>query len=541
MPPVPGPQPDLDYLTKLLPEFDATAGNLPRTRSTALLTQTTGFTKTATPQVGISPAQIETRYLATIGDKLKAQIQEPAGLRDLKLWPWYPWNPWNDCTPDIIFRVTQICQGVEKVIVDENYFDTRWNIPTTLDVTLVANDQACCIPGQDDVPAGDCMVISRVCSNLVNSIGGNPDAPPHPAGYNNPGTVEIYGDRPYAGTVPISGLFGNAAGVDYYEFEWYDSSAGMWKAMPGAAAGGFSRPYWGFQIGGGPLGWHSAAFPFTTISGRNVIESREHFQANNDPASWGITRFWGGNYDLLMNWLTENTFPDGLYRLRVVAWDRDPGTGNLVNRRVPNLCNTDEENEVIIRLDNRIVGPGSGHPGSTTDHPTGEGTVHTQTLEPDTDILAVKIIRADGTEAELKPCGKTKINPTDKVRIDFLAHDPDGHLAYYTLHATYGENQIRNLLSFGTPIPLPAGGPPSPVPAAQQPGPTYKDARSPAQGALAPTWHGGALRLEIDALAAFPSTCCYQLELRAYKRTIVSCNGGYVHRNLSEYSFMVEA
>ncbi|HEX6738107.1 MAG TPA: hypothetical protein VF310_07550, partial [Vicinamibacteria bacterium] len=61
------------------------------------------------------------------------------------------------------------------------------------------------------------------------------------------------------------------------------------------------------------------------------------------------------------------------------------------------------------------------------------------------------------------------------------------------------------------------------------------------QGAAAPIWRGGMLRLTIpDARQAFPETCCYQLELRAYKRTIVSCDHSFLpHSNLSEYSFTV--
>ena len=39
---------------------------------------------------------------------------------------------------------------------------------------------------------------------------------------------------------------------------------------------------------------------------------------------------------------------------------------------------------------------------------------------------------------------------------------------------------------------------------------------------------------------AFPYTCCYQLELRAHKRTIVNCDQSlWGHVNLSEYSFTI--
>ena len=61
------------------------------------------------------------------------------------------------------------------------------------------------------------------------------------------------------------------------------------------------------------------------------------------------------------------------------------------------------------------------------------------------------------------------------------------------------------------------------------------------QGAPRPVWSGGMIRLTIPDLSlAFPETCCYELELRAYKRTIVNCSYGYSsHSNLSQYSFGV--
>jgi hypothetical protein len=67
-------------------------------------------------------------------------------LERLRLWPWYPWQPWFDCSPDIIFKVTQACGGPAKLIVNESIFQTRWDIPAALSVTLVANQDACCVP-----------------------------------------------------------------------------------------------------------------------------------------------------------------------------------------------------------------------------------------------------------------------------------------------------------------------------------------------------------------------------------------------------------
>ena len=60
------------------------------------------------------------------------------------------------------------------------------------------------------------------------------------------------------------------------------------------------------------------------------------------------------------------------------------------------------------------------------------------------------------------------------------------------------------------------------------------------QGATAPKWEGGQLRLTItNGVAAFPEPCCYLLDLRAYKRTIVSCDDDYEHRNRSTMTLSV--
>lgn len=486
---------------------------------------------------------VDQSVLEKLRVKLKDRMPVIPEFEQLHLWPWYPWYPWWDCTPDITFQVKQNCLGVEKVIVDENLSDTRWNIPTTLNVTLVAED-ACCIEPQD-YAVGECLLITHACDDPVQSIGGNPTAPPTPAGYKNPGVISIYGDRPYAGVVPISGLFGDLANVDYYEFEWSDDGGSTWNPMPPAAAGGFTRVYWGHALDGvGPLGFHAVHFPFINKDGRRVIESREHFEANHAPASWGMSRFWASNRNKLMRWITTNIFDDKTYKLHVKSWNLDAG-GKLINPKILPLCNTTEDNRIVLTIDNQFTTSGPTCPNG---HLCGSGTVHACTAQPDTDIIEVKIIHADNTETFVGACGNVSINDTDKLQVDFMAHDPDGHLSYYSLHATYGENKVRNLLhpSFlnqpGCGLTALTG---ALVPPASQVGPYYghsnTDLSALDQGAVSPIWHGGALRLLIPAKLAFPRTCCYQLELRAYKRTIVNCVENLLigHRNLSEYSFMI--
>lgn len=485
------------------------------------------------PTATVDPAE-----LPGLRDQLLQRLPKTPELDQLKIWPWWPWFPWWDCTPDIIFQVTQDCEGQEKVIVDETFSDTRWNIPTTLDVTLAANDEACCL-GQPNDPPGNCLVIDSACRDLVATIGGNPPGAPGifsvTDGFRNPALVATGGDRPYAGQVPIYGRFGIGATADYYEFEWSDNDGVAWNSMPPVAAGGFKRWYYGPKLGTmDPSEWHPVNFSFNTIDGRYVVESRQHFEANNDPSSWGISRsWWSQTLDLLIFWRTAGIFADGRYRLRVKSW-KLAGI-KLVNWQILPLCATTDDNGIVLTIDNRVVTAG---PTDLHGHVCGSGTVHTCTGEPDTDIISVKIIHADATETDVAACGNVPVNNTDKLQIDFVAHDPDGHLAYYTLHAHYKVSLAPNLLTLGgTLSPIS----PSPVvwaPPAAQVGPRYGQARI--QGAVAPVWHGGALRLTIDdATRAFPETCCYQLRLRAFKRTIANCNHSYPHRNDTEYSFMI--
>ncbi len=537
--PLPDPAPDIRIFQELLGEDEIALLNLMPLMSQAAA-ETTAAPHTDLAPIALVPLQsqfsVQPDLMPRLRERLVARLPVVPELEQLRIWPWWPWQPWWDCTPDILFRVTQNCGEGAATIVDEGYFDTRWNISTAIDVTLVANQSACCLADGDDEPQGSCALITNVCDNSIDLIGGNPGAPAAPVGYLSPGAVSRYGDRPYGGRVLLQGQVGSD--VDYYEFEWSADGGASWSPMPGSAVGDIPRRYWI------PVTNTFQSVPFLhSIDSRLVFESRQHYEATHDPASWGVSRFWmANNYLSLMNWLTATPFMNGTYQLRMIGWQF--AGGHLTNSQVLNTCNTQNPASVVLRIDNRLVGSGSGHPPSTPSHPCGDGTVHTCTLEPDTDFVAVRIIHADASVTQVGACGNVPIGANDVLEVDFYAHDPEGHLAYYTLRVTYGENLAVNLLDpadvpsltlpgFGL---APYGG--TPVPAAAQVGPTYAAARL--DGASPPTWAGGGIRLRVKAVEAFPETCCYQLELRAHKRTIVGCDHSlWNHVNFSEYSFMV--
>jgi hypothetical protein len=518
--PVPSPEPSFRMLEGLL--GSVRGGN----------TDLTSF--------GSAPGSIADRPIASLpdrtiptiidqlGEQLRAVLPRIPELDSLRLWPWWPWWPWGDCTPDIVFRATQPCPGAaSNVVLNESFFQARWNIPTTLNgVTLVANQNACCVS-----PSGchedDCLDFTQVCGVLVNNVGGNMAALPAPVGYANPTLISNDGDRPFAGAITVSGTAECMTGVDYYEIE-RSSDGIVYAPIAPDEAGAFTRTYLDLAaISFSPITF-SAGVP---ISGHHVYETLEHYEATHPPADWGSNRLWVQYRDVLFSWLTKGNVADGAHHLRVVGWNLVAGV--LVNPRVLDLCGpSPAPNHLVLRVDNQVTYPPAAAPPG---NPCGPGTVHLCTDEPMTDIVAVSLVHAGGGGATtVSACGEYRLRPGDTLRVDFIAYDPDKHLRHYDLKATYDENLSVPLLSLAgaslTGIAL--GG----VPAAPQVGPGYAAARL--AGAAAPHWPGGGLRLEVPAALAFPKTCCYQLELRARKRTIVDCSGN-PHENLSEYSFMV--
>lgn len=446
-------------------------------------------------------------------------------------WPWFPWYPWRDCNPDVIFTVKQFCQGELKVIVDQSFSETQWNIDESHSVTLIANGEACCA---EETPCGDpCLSISEVCNIHRPSLDQTSGSPT--AGYAFPGATappalpinyeaESQGDRPFAGAITVEGPAAcMGEDVDWYEVESsrYNPITGTWSPyipIPIGYLGAFTRTYF---TGSTTPPYTSLQYIPTTRAGKTVYPSRKKMEATLPP------HFCYEGCNILFVWLTDATaWPDGTYRLRLRPYKEQPAE-TLVLQSLP-PCHPDEPNEILITLDNRPV-LDLFHPASSPSHPCGDHTVHTCTTEPDVDIEAVRIIRADPAAVppvvDVLPCGIYNRQRGDVIEIDFLALDSSEHLGYYTLHATYGENGISDLLDGPTPLANAAG---------VQPGPTY--ARALVQGAVAPRWRGGRITISVPA-SKFPDPCCYQLELRARKRPIVNCGNTSPYENLAEYSF----
>ena len=308
-----------------------------------------------------------------------------------------------------------------------------------------------------------------------------------------PGTAAYNGDRPFAGTVTVEKNSGAMLNVDYYEIETFRRRQLGGACRRGAAQRTSTRRYMHMLAPFFPT--TDVPFNFTDISGHNVVESKEHFEANSGLGVWGFNYIWLLNEFLVVP-LDSTKFGDGEHRFRVVGWQI--AGGNLANRRVLPICATQQDNNLVLFFDNRVVTERSGHPASHNC-----GGVHICTSEPDTHITQVRI---NGQPVE--PCG-TVDAAAGNLEVDFLVTDPDGHLAVYTLVALYGLNLSVNLLD----------RPGASVDRARcrhadrlEAGPGLRHLR---RGAVArrvqPHWHGGHYRLTVPAAQAFPEPCCYQL------------------------------
>jgi hypothetical protein len=529
--PLPDPAPDLRIFEQLLGEsealpFAAQAMAHGRLQHAPLMREARGYL----PVARQAAALIQPERLEGLRQRLASRLPAIAELSALRLWPWAPWQPWWDCTPDLVFRATQQCGGEERVIVDEGWSDARWNAPTELDLTLTANASACCVSGNDCLE-GHCLALTQACDVDIDDIGGNPGAAPMtPIGYAHPDAPGNAADAPFAGLVMIRGTVPCLSGVDYYEIEYSADSGSTWLAVPASALGSFVRKYWDFDLGHDVDVYFSPTAP---MDGHHLYETVAHYEAGHTPGDWGASKVWlGTNIDVVFPWLTAGTFSDGTYMLRVRGYQQAADGHVTGDDDALKVCETDVEATIVVTLDNQST----YLPPGPADNPCGPGTTHACTNEPMTDILEVRIIKADGSTQAAGPCGQVQVGRGDVLEVDFIAYDAQGHLASFDLIATFGENESVPLTALGGAAalsPLPG----APVPAAAQVGPDYAGARS--QGATGPSWAGGAMRFSLPALQAFERTCCYQLELRAYKRTIVNCQENFAHRNLSERSFLV--
>lgn len=525
--PIPGPTPSLliSRETRLRPAGLAASPTLPLPpprRAAALDVPVTA-----------SVAASLSKPMAALVDKLRPRLPP--------WWPCWPFRP-KDCTPDIVFKVTQVCDGDELILVDENPFQTRWNIPQTLDVTLLASEDACSVPVCEEPPAGDCLKFTKVNCVDVGNIG-TAIGPPDLRGYAGPGS----GDHPFAENIRMRGLFGTGSDVDYFKPE-YAFDGGAFKDFPEPSLIAFSRKYWAPPPGSPPATpaqWNLVLFKPHAVDGIVVYKTLNKAEEENPlPAGWLWGYLWN-DFDTLFYWNSRLLEGDGLYTIRLLGYRWDSAANALVDAHVMETCDIQlaQDEEQMVRIDNRLADDPS-YALSTT-RPCGAGTIHLCTYEPDCDFLLVEQVKNPGAASQeilpIDPCDVIKLADGDQIVIHFAASDQDGHFLGYSMHAHWGENAVFNVLTHGSLAPDPTA----------LTGPSYGSTFSGPQGLYRaglpagdpehdrPFWYGGSYKVTVPG-SAF-ETCAYTLTLRVWKRTIVSCQDPYyVHVNWCSYSFTIE-
>lgn len=508
-----------------------------------------------------SVPELDPDRLEQLRTDLTDRLPRAPELRDLGVWPWAPWYPWNDCRPDLIFEATQ--EGT--VILEQDISDAMWNIDTEENVTLVASGEAICSGDggcqEPPCPGGECVTVTDVCDIVTSDIGGNLTAPSTPAGYANAtspvGSTTKTADRPFAGRVVLSRSPAPIESIDYIEVEYHTGSG--WTPVSRDGLSDFRIGY--FYDDGSSLSTTSARFEVTDIGGRLVYPTRERYEETTPPlwyaekqrtgASGDPNAVWRGSQQNRLVAINSPHFDDGTYRFRLQGYE-DVASGDEIELEALGpvtrcLTEDDEEGpvEVVLTFDNRrqVNVQSHGHPTSPAG--SGSGTVHHPYVEPDTAIQAVRLTDADGNQVDVPEdeddeCPSVTAVDDGYLEVDFIAHDPVnsdnpvGHLSHYMLHATYGRSNSRNLLAQPSCTITPRAGTAHTGHQSGDAAATY--GRALTQGASRPEWAGGEYTLRMNVEDAFPKDCCYQLVLRARKRTIANCNTSWPHRNRSEYS-----
>lgn len=502
----------------------------------------------ALPSTGEAPVEgLSEDTFVRLGQDLISKLPPAPDLEALHVWPWWPHF---DCTPDILFRVTQDCGEGEEVVYSESTSQTRWNIDSEVDgITLVANSNACCGPFCcTDPPDGDCLVFHGV------GCGGYPvdqieQDPTHVlAGYGKPGT----GDRPFGGTIRILGVFGDASQVDYYKLQRrrINPAPTGWTDLPEEEVGSFVRGHW---LGVFP--WiKNETVKLETVDGQKVLRTIVRYREEHPEVDTAVDP---SNSDRLSNWVTASGslgdgapmagLSDGVYELRVVGYRYDQANDKLIDQKIMALCPPPGQpvdpalhSGLKLRLDNRVV---SSVPGS----------VHLNTTEPDCDYPNIcAVVKNEGQPDEecVGPCGFLRLQEDDTLTVHFQASDSDGHLEAYSLTAHWAESEVFNVVGVGS-----LAGDPNPLF-----GPTYSHTFLGSQAlhraSLPPAdpehdrpfWFGGNFKITVTVGDAVPSTphhafetcCAFQLRLRVWKRATNGCSSSYsFHYNQCEFSFTV--
>ena len=535
VPPVPGPGPD----PGIFQSFLAKAAGAQRSSLRALPGNTSSL--------AASSSSLSREALLSV-------LPASAELEALHIWPWWPWD---DCGPNIVFEATQLCGDRRQVVYSETNGQARWDIGTNINVTLIANDKACCLPVCNEPPCPDCLAFSYICSTPTQDINADPPTVgPPPLDLRGYADTATQGDLAFTSGLWMKGDLG--AGIDYYKVQ-YSYNGGTWTDLPVPAFEGYPEAYltlsgWVTVLGSG--------FNPVVKNAQTVIISRDHYATLNGTPKISGQVWWQDTETLFYFNTTAPGISNGLYELRLYGYTAD-AADNLTNGRVIPLCGHDYAETLFVRVNNKDT----VHPAPTPSHPYGNNlggvcpspypSNHLCTLQPE--CYFRQICKNDGKpDMEcIDACSiiHLSLKADDTLTLHFTVSCPpntatnpnDALLGGYTLVGIYGYSEV---LTIGTALP---GAPcPSSVtdpvgtfevdtttPGAQV-GPTYALALS--QGATRPFWSGGDYKVTLRA-CDFPESCAYDFQLCAWIRTTNGCTDSgclNLDYNIFDVTFTIE-
>jgi len=420
-------------------------------------------TKLSVPYARVKVYEIDKVTAGYKSDFLTEGLTDLNGIFNTTFtWPYDISIPGN--RPDIIFKVIQKIDGVDKVIYNENpATQTRWNIGDILSVTLEAEDCISIIPTPSGRPYDTLFVFTRVGVIGVNNIhtigvGASGYAYPDiaPAAPNSRDA-----NSPFGSTLDIAGWFGQFTDTVRYKIQY---------SSDGVTFTDISDPlynsYYEFDPSGGD--WITVFMGPFPEGGQTNVYKMPYIEKPGQP--WIFP-------DLIAKWDTTKVL-DGLYTLRIQGFKWNDVSHTTLVPSVALLI-APSYGTLKLRIDN-------SPPVSKINAETG--------IKYNGDIKKVCDI-VDFTLGTLS--------------IEFEASDSKGHLREYVLNAMYGHNNVVS------PLPPNATG-------------NYSSHIRPSRHwnggntAINPDGDGGPITVNYDTATYTPAkmqTCAYQFRLIVTKRT----------------------
>ncbi len=295
--------------------------------------------------------------------------------------------------PDIIFKVIQKIDGIDKIIYDENpALETRWNIGDILSITLEAQNCVPLVPPISGQPYDFLFVFTRVGVigvNTIDTVGAGASGYAYPdISPAAPNSKDA--NSPFGSSLDIAGWFGKFTDAVRYKIQY---------SPDGVTFHDISDPLYNSYYEFSPTGGSWMTMPMGPFNegGQNNLFKLPYVEKPAQP--WIFP-------DLIAKWDTTKVL-DGLYTLRIQGY-RWNATGTAL---IPSIALLIDPNYGVLRL-------------------------RTDNSPPVSKINGMK-----NNGANVQVCDIVNFT-SGNFSIEFEASDSKGHLREFALNAMYGHNKV---------------------------------------------------------------------------------------------------